>query len=116
MPLDPQVEALLRQVEGPVGELQLHFHRRVLAHEFAHQGRDVAAPETQRGINSQQALGRGGRAPELVLQLVNVTEDLAGMRQVDLALGRQAHATCGSVHQGDAQAGFHLGQVTADCR
>ncbi len=76
----------------------------------------MAAPEPQRGIDTQQPPGRGFGHPQQLLHVVDVAQDAPGMLQVQLTLGGEAHAARGAVHQRHAHARLHQGQVFADSR
>ena len=110
---DADVEGVVRERRRIHRQLQLHLDLRVLADEAGDQRRHVDAPEPQRRVHPQQALRRGlGHAKQL-LHVVDLAEDAAGMLQVELALGSEAHAPRGPVHEGQADPRLHQRQVLA---
>jgi hypothetical protein len=97
-------------------KLQLHLQLGVLAHELRDQRRHMAAPEAQRRVHTQQSLGHGLGNPQQLFHAVDLAQDAPRVLQVQLALGREAHAPRRTVHQGHAQARLHQRQVLAHGR
>ncbi|KAG1250157.1 hypothetical protein G6F66_015400 [Rhizopus arrhizus] len=56
------VEAFFDQVQRPVRQPHQHLHVRILAGEVRHGRHDVGAPETECGVQPQEALGLGAGA------------------------------------------------------
>ena len=110
-------------IEGVVGQrrrvdrqLQLHFHLRVFAHKTADDRRHMAAAETQRGVDTQQALRLALAGAQQMFQRLDIRQDAARMFRQQFALWREPHAACGAVHQRQLQPRFHQGQALADGR
>jgi hypothetical protein len=101
---------------GFTDKLQLHFDFRMLARELRDQRRHVAAAEAQRRVHAQQAARLGLRLAQQLRHVVDRAEDAARMFHIELALGREAHAPRGAVHQRDADARLHLREPLAHGR
>ena len=80
-------------------------------------GADVAAPEAERRVDSQQPLGGALGTPQQFLHVVDLAEDAARVFEVQFAVGREAHAPRRAVYQRHAQPRLHRRQVllTAGC-
>ncbi len=110
---DADVEGVVCERRRRHRKLQLHAHLRVLRHE-ARDGRShVAAPEAERRIHAQEALGALSRAAEQFGQFVDFVENAPRALKVQLALGREHHAPRGAVHERHARAPLHLREALA---
>ncbi|KAG0925522.1 hypothetical protein G6F32_013531 [Rhizopus arrhizus] len=108
------VERVLHEVGGAVGQLQLQRNLRIFRGEFRDGRRDIAAAEAQRRVDLQQTARARLAAGDQLVQIFDFAQDAAGAFQVDLAFGREAQAPRAAVEQAHAQARLDLGQPLAD--